>query len=160
MEEPRNDNATGSTCLARRPPPPPGGAASAFWIALPAGCLSSAPAPSGPIAAGNVADVAVGSLRLVDGENVILGRDAGGLYAMTRVCTHAGQPVVIVGVGGGPSGGLRCNAHGSSFDGNGAVTQGPAGRPLQHYRVDVAADGAITIQGGVPVTSDVRMPVA
>jgi Rieske Fe-S protein len=105
-----------------------------------------------------VADVAVDSLQVVSGQRVVLGRDAGGLYGMTAVCTHNG---CTVGVAGGATPSLACPCHGSAFDLNGQVTRGPAGRPLQHFQVDVdAATGDITIQADLPVTSDVRTPVA
>jgi cytochrome b6-f complex iron-sulfur subunit len=123
---------------------------------LPAGCMQGNSAPTGPIAAGNVADIQVGSLNLVAGENLILGRDDLGLFAMTRVCTHQGQLVNVVSVAGGPA--LHCYAHGSEFNMNGGVTHGPAVRPLEHFKVEVAADGSITIQAGEVVTADVRAP--
>ncbi|HET6148940.1 MAG TPA: Rieske (2Fe-2S) protein [Polyangia bacterium] len=130
----------------------------ASLAALPAGCMQTSSTPTGPVAAGNLADVQVGSLNLVAGENVILGRDDGGLFAMSRVCTHQGQLVSVVSVAGVPA--LHCYAHGSEFSMNGSVTHGPAGRALEHFRVELGADGSITIQGGQQVTSDWRLPVA
>jgi nitrite reductase/ring-hydroxylating ferredoxin subunit len=124
---------------------------------LPTACMQANSPPSGPVPAGNVADVQIGTLSLVAGENVILGRDSDGLYAMTRVCTHQGQLVSVVSVAGVPT--LHCYAHGSEFSMNGAVTHGPAGRALEHFKVEVAADGSITIQGGQPVAADWRMPI-
>jgi Rieske Fe-S protein len=112
--------------------------------------------PGGPVAAGNVSALSVGSLMLLS--NVIVARDANGLYAMSRACTHQGCAVddTSSGVGGG----LHCPCHGSAFDGNGAVTHGPAGSPLQHYAVTIATDGSITVQGDQPVSSDTRTPAA
>jgi Rieske Fe-S protein len=136
-----------------------GSLAGATLAGLPAGCMQAANAPpTGPVAAGNVADVQIGTLNLVAGENVILGRDAVGLYAMTRVCTHQGQLVSVVSLSGVPA--LHCYAHGSEFSMNGSVTHGPAGRALEHFKVELAADGGITIQGGQLVAPDWRMPVA
>ena len=100
---------------------------------------------------------ASGSLQVVASENVLLGRDAGGLYAMTRVCTHQGQLVSILTVGSATV--LHCYGHGSEFTINGAVTTGPATQPLEHLRVDLAADGSITIQADQFVTADTRTPV-
>jgi Rieske Fe-S protein len=112
--------------------------------------------PDGPIAAGNVSAVAVDSLHVLNGEAAVIGRDAAGLYAMTAVCTHAGCVVAVAPVA---TSGLNCPCHGSTYDRYGAVMHGPAGRPLQHYRVDVASDGSLTIQGGEPVASSDRTPV-
>ena len=72
------------------------------------------------IKAGTIADIQVGTLKLIDGQSVILGRDLGGLYAMTRVCTHQGALVGLVSVAGVPA--LHCSAHGSEFSMYGAVT--------------------------------------
>jgi nitrite reductase/ring-hydroxylating ferredoxin subunit len=118
------------------------------------GCGGGDSEPSGPIAAGIVSAVQNPSLLRVPGANAVLGRDAGGLYAMTSVCTHNGCGVSVVGTA------LACPCHGSRFDANGAVTHAPATRPLQHLQVDLATDGTITIQASIPVAADVRTPVA
>ena len=124
------------------------------------GCTGSGtgPASFGDVSAGNVKDVAVGSLALVGSEPVILGRDAGGLYAMTNTCTHQGCDVAPV--GSGSSARVRCPCHGSQFDRNGAVTHGPAGSPLVHFAVEVDAAGNITIRGGKQVAADARTAVS
>jgi Rieske Fe-S protein len=132
-----------------------GGAATSLLLVLPAGCNNSVSPPSGPVPGGIVSDTTVGELRVLTGEVVVLGRDADGLYAMSASCTHAG---CLIDVAGGDS--LSCPCHGSLFDANGAVTRGPAGTPLQHYQVDVAPDGTITIHGDQPVSSEARTPVA
>jgi Rieske Fe-S protein len=133
-----------------------GVAGSVALATFPAGCGDGASVPRGPIAAGNTADVAVDTLTLVPGGYVLLGRDADGLFAMTAVCTHAG---CIVQAPAGATGGPSCLCHGSLFDRNGGVVRGPAGSPLRHYQVDVAADGSITIQGGMTVDAGVRTAV-
>jgi Rieske Fe-S protein len=124
--------------------------------ALPAGCMQGNAAPTGPVAAGNVNDIPVGSLNLIAGENVILARDDRGFYAMTRVCTHQGQLVSVVSLAGVPA--LHCYAHGSEFSMNGAPIHGPATAPLQHFKVEIGADGSIIIQGGQVVIADWRAP--
>jgi len=110
-----------SACITRRAMLR-GGAAGAVMMALPLGCTASSHTP-GPIPAGNVANVRVGALQIVDDENVFLARDTNGLYAMTRVCTHQSQLVAILTVG--PATVLHCYGHGSQFDTNGAVITGP-----------------------------------
>jgi nitrite reductase/ring-hydroxylating ferredoxin subunit len=120
--------------------------------AFPVGCGGL----PGPVSAGSIASLPSGALRLVDGENVFLGRDEEGLYAMSAICTHQGAaisaPATTAAV-------VVCPRHLSMFDRNGAVLRGPASQPLQHYRVDVAPDGAITIQVAQPVSSTARTPV-
>jgi Rieske Fe-S protein len=146
-----------SACISRRAMLR-GGAAGAAMLALPiGGCTASNANASGPIAAGNVADVNVGTLQVVAGENLLLGRDPSGLYAMTRVCTHQGQLVSILTLG--PATILHCYGHGSEFTANGQVITGPATRPLEHFQVDLSDDGNITIQGDQFVTPDTRTPV-
>ena len=118
------------------------------------GCNATGDPPTGPESAGNLSALQVGSLLVMS--NVVVGRDANGLYAMSAVCTHAGcllddgsQTIAA---------GLSCPCHGSTFDGNGAVTRGPAVTPLQHYAVTIAADGSLTVDGSMPVSADTRTP--
>ncbi len=116
------------------------------------------PEPIGEVAAGNVSEVPSGSLQAVGTLPVALGRDDGGLYAMTLTCTHARCNMAVDGQVG--PGGAFCGCHASSFDANGAVTKGPARRSLVHYAVTVDADGNITIHGGQTVAAEVRTAVA
>jgi Rieske Fe-S protein len=135
-----------------------GGVASALALTIPACGMGMEPVVTGPVAAGQVSDYTLNSLKLVPGINAFMGRDASGLYAMSAVCTHQGCLLGAVGTTGAQ--GVGCPCHGSQFDGNGAVVHGPAGRPLQHFRVDVdTTTGAITIQGGIPVDPTSRTPV-
>jgi nitrite reductase/ring-hydroxylating ferredoxin subunit len=123
--------------------------------ALPTACMTSNAPPDGPIAAGAVADIQVGTLKLIDGQSVILGRDPNGLYAMTRICTHQGALLGIVSVAGMPA--LHCSAHGSEFSMYGDVTHGPAVSALEHLLVEVV-DGNITIHGDQAVSAETRTP--
>ncbi len=110
--------------------------------------------PSGPIAAGSLRNVAVGHFAFVPGQPLVLARDERGLYAMTTICTH--DDCDIQGSGRIDGAGLSCDCHGSQFDRNGAVRRGPAGAALEHYRVDLAADGTLTIQASAVVGPDAR----
>jgi cytochrome b6-f complex iron-sulfur subunit len=120
------------------------------------GCSQQGTPPTGPESAGNLSQLQVGSLLVMS--NVVVGRDANGVYAMSAVCTHAGcllddgaQTIAA---------GLSCPCHNSTFDGSGAVTRGPARTPLQHYAVTIAADGSVTVDGSQPVSADVRTPAS
>jgi len=119
---------------------------------------STGPASFGDVSAGNVKDVPVGALSAVGSEPVVLGRDAGGLYAMTITCTHQGCDVEPIGTGASAT--LDCPCHGSQFDRNGGVVRGPASSPLAHFAVAVDASGNITIHGGTRVGAGVRTAVA
>jgi Rieske Fe-S protein len=82
-------------------------------------------------------DVPKGGGIVVGGAKVVLTRSASGdLHAFSAVCTHQGCLVDAV-----ASGAIRCPCHGSTFDaGTGAVTSGPATRPLPGV--------GITVRGG------------
>lgn len=56
---------------------------------------------------------------------VALFQEAGGYRALLMRCTHKGVELRLTGDH------LECDAHGSSFDGTGAVLHGPASRPLR-----------------------------
>ncbi|MGZ3416893.1 MAG: Rieske (2Fe-2S) protein [Polyangiales bacterium] len=131
-------------------------AISAVVVCAGCGGEKTAKPASGPVAGGNLKDVPIGTLRAVLDEPVILGRDAGGLYAMSAICTH--QQCDITRDGTIRPTGITCVCHGSRFDVNGAVKVGPAASPLDHYQVDLAADGTITIQASHLVSPSTRTP--
>jgi Rieske Fe-S protein len=108
--------------------------------------------PTGQVGAGNLSALAVGALLVMT--NFAVGRDANGIYAMSAVCTHAG---CLLDDGASTiAAGLGCPCHGSTFDGNGSVTAGPARSPLEHYAVSIAADGSITVDGSQTVSASTR----
>jgi nitrite reductase/ring-hydroxylating ferredoxin subunit len=121
--------------------------------AIPA-CDTTGSPPTGPVSGGNVSALDIGTMLVI--ANVVVGRDAIGVYAMSAICTHEGCFV-----SDGPktiAAGLSCGCHGSAFDGDGLVTRGPANRPLQHYAVSIDAAGAITVDGSQPVADSTRTP--
>ena len=122
------------------------------------GCGSDDPAvPGGPIKAGNVKDLPVNTLEPVSGQPVAIGRDDKGIYALSLICTHRSCDISTQ--GSVSFAGITCNCHGSKFSGNGAVTQGPANQPLEHFKVDIDAAGELTIQGGTVVDAAARTAV-
>ena len=118
------------------------------------GGTPASPEQFGEVSAGNVSDTSVGTLSSVSGAPAVLGRDQDGLYAMTNTCTHQGCPVT-------PAAGttLYCSCHGSRFNSNGAVLNGPASASLVHYAVTVDAAGNITVNGSTEVASTARTPI-
>jgi Rieske Fe-S protein len=114
--------------------------------------------PFGDVSAGLTTDLPVGTIKAVGSSPVLIARDAGGLYALTSSCTHQGGTVRV---GGTTTKVLTCPNHGSRFDANGAVTMGPATRPLTHFAVSVdAMTKQVTVHGGTPVDAAVRVPIA
>ncbi len=76
------------------------------------------------------------------GRPVVLVRDAEGVYAVSRVCTHLGcivQP--------SPSG-FDCPCHGSRFAADGTVIKGPAPKPLKWLAVSSLGGGSFVVDEG------------
>jgi cytochrome b6-f complex iron-sulfur subunit len=158
MSEPKNDNGHSQVTLGRRQLLRLAGTATGallFAKALPACQNPTGSPPTGPVSGGNVSSLKLDSLQVLS-SNVVIGRDNQGVYAMSAVCPHAG--CLVEDSSGSISAGLSCPCHGSTFDGNGGLTRGPARSSLQHYQVTIAADGSITVDGGTTVAADVRVP--
>ena len=72
--------------------------------------------------------------------DVAVRKNTDGKYiALLMQCTHADNGLMSTGNG------YTCNLHGSNFDNNGAVTKGPAERPLKKLQV-VQTNNNITIK--------------
>lgn len=108
-----------------------------------------------PMAPANARDVAVGFVGVVR-PGVLLGRDAGGLYAMTSTCTHNQCDLTNYGTFG--ASGISCGCHGSMFSPTGQAIHGPAIDPLKHFKVTVAADGIIAVDAATVVDAMARTP--
>ena len=76
------------------------------------------------------ADVPVEGALLFSQERLALLREGDTVYALDLVCTHLGCTVTVTGSG------LSCPCHGSRFDRQGKVLQGPADRPLSRLKVE------------------------
>jgi thiosulfate dehydrogenase [quinone] large subunit len=100
----------------------------------------SRPADLGTVIA-EVSAVAVGSstrFTTPSGSPAYLLRPSADVFmAFLATCTHQGCPITPEGTG------FRCPCHGSTFDGNGQATGGPATRPLGKVPVRVV-DGQVT----------------
>jgi cytochrome b6-f complex iron-sulfur subunit len=118
----------------------------------------SDPEAFGTVSAGNVSDLPVGTLQAIANAPAFIGRDAEGLYAMTSTCTHEGCDMTADGEVS--ASGVFCGCHGSRFDANGAVVQGPANAPLTHFAVTVDAAGNVSVEGGTKVSASTRTAVA
>jgi nitrite reductase/ring-hydroxylating ferredoxin subunit len=136
-------------------------ASAALPSAMPlvlSGCgAGAAPEAIGDIAAGNLANLSVGTLKVVGSEPVCIGRDADGVYAMTLTCTHEGCNIATSGTVS--ANGIACDCHGSRFDAQGNVLRGPAREALQHFSVSMDAQMNLTIHGGSDVSAATRLAV-
>jgi nitrite reductase/ring-hydroxylating ferredoxin subunit len=112
-------------------------------------------------AVGVPADFAATGLHIVAGTKVLVGRDDKGLYALTSICPHefcdmdakqGGQPVGTV-----TAQGIVCNCHNSKFDNYGAVTKGPANKPLKPFAMALGCDGKLYVDKTTVVSIDQRL---
>ncbi|MCX4678703.1 Rieske (2Fe-2S) protein [Streptomyces sp. NBC_01433] len=89
----------------------------------------------------NTADIPEGGGTVFAKQGVVVTQPkAGEFKAFSATCTHQGCAVKDV-----SNGSINCPCHDSAFDSaTGAVTAGPATRPLPTRRITVA-DGAITL---------------
>lgn len=113
---------------------------------------------SGTFSAGNVSALPVGTIKAIDGQPLVIARDAGGVYAMSTICTHE-QCDMNGGSGKISNTELVCTCHDSYFDTNGNVKSGPAHGQLKHYLVTIDAAGEIVITAGSAVSGDTRVAV-
>lgn len=70
--------------------------------------------------------------------NIALKKEQNGGYtALLLRCTHADNQLIVTGNG------FKCNLHGSTYDQEGHVLQGPAERPLHQYSTEIKNDQII-----------------
>ena len=79
-------------------------------------------------------------------QRLALFRDNQGVYALSLICTHLGCTVTV------SVGELVCPCHGSRFDRQGMVLNGPADNPLKRLKV-VERDGMVEVVSGPYPTS-------
>jgi cytochrome b6-f complex iron-sulfur subunit len=111
----------------------------------------------GTVSAGAVAELSVGTLKAIDNAPAYVGRDAGGIYAMSSTCTHEGCDMIAD--GSVSAAGVHCGCHGSRFDATGNVVLGPATEPLAHFEVTLDAMGNISVDGSKRVSASTRVAV-
>ncbi|MFD3679627.1 Rieske (2Fe-2S) protein [Streptomyces sp. NPDC058613] len=87
-------------------------------------------------------EVPVGGGKVLKDEKLVITQPTAGEYrCFSAVCTHSGCLVNKV-----ADGTIDCPCHDSKFkDTDGAVTKGPATRPLPEKKITVAADGNISL---------------
>ena len=99
---------------------------------------TSAPGPAAPAnAIVKTAEVPVGSGVIVD-EIVVTQPSAGEFKGFSAICTHKGCTVDEV-----ADGTINCPCHGSKFNLDGSVANGPATKPLEAKTVAVQGDSIV-----------------
>lgn len=113
-------------------------------------------------AVGAPGDYITDGLHIVPGSKVLIGRDAGGLYALTSDCPHQHCDMDEMSQGKAlgtilANGGIKCNCHGSKFDAVGNVTQGPALKALKAYALALGCDGLLYVDRNTVVPNTDRL---
>jgi Rieske Fe-S protein len=96
--------------------------------------------PPPPKALADTSEIPVGGGKIIDDQRMVITQPQAGTFkAFTAVCTHQGCLVTDI-----SNGKIVCPCHGSVFNAaNGAVVNGPAGRPLREIKIKVTGS-AIT----------------
>lgn len=98
---------------------------------------------------GRPEEIPVGTLLVLPEQKLYVGHAEEGFFAMSSVCTHLGCMTRYI----PEQGGIFCPCHGSRFDTSGAVTGGPAPKPLPRLRLTLA-DGELIVDVRASVAAD------
>jgi cytochrome b6-f complex iron-sulfur subunit len=92
--------------------------------------------------AGHPDDYPVNSVAYFQEQKVYIVRtNEGGFYAVSAVCTHLG----CITIWNPEANQIQCPCHGSKFQRDGKVVQGPAPKPLPHYALHLMPDGTLLV---------------
>jgi cytochrome b6-f complex iron-sulfur subunit len=93
------------------------------------------------------------SVTFLPDQRLYVFNGADGFYAISSVCTHLGCNVKRVGPG------FACPCHGSQFDENGQVVQGPAPKPLQWFALSLSPRAQLVVDMDQLVSPAFRLRV-
>jgi Rieske Fe-S protein len=110
------------------------------------------PAPSRRFRVNLPESLAPGSPFVPPGRSVAVFRDAGGVFAISLICTHLGCIVKHVATG------FDCPCHGSKFAPDGGVTKGPAPKALAWLEVKKTGAATYLVDEGKPVAPGTKEP--
>jgi cytochrome b6-f complex iron-sulfur subunit len=88
------------------------------------------------------------TFTFVPEKNIFIYRSREGFRALSALCPHLGCVIISTGRG------FRCPCHGSTFDAQGTVLDGPAPKPLSWLKVGLAPDGQITVDTSERVSGE------
>ncbi len=97
--------------------------------------------------AGNPADYPEGTVRFNKERKAYVIGAHGGVYALSAVCTHLGCITRFL----SDQNVIACPCHGSRFDLEGNVVEGPAPRPLPWLDVEAQASGVLVVDTAIVV---------
>ena len=98
--------------------------------------------------------IAVGSVLVLLEQKAYVVRTPAGFFAMSATCTHLGCLTQYE----KDQNRIFCPCHGSRYDSTGAVTNGPAPRPLPRLSLTVE-DGGLVLDVGKPAAADALLKV-
>ncbi len=97
--------------------------------------------------AGSPDDYPEGTVRFNREQRAYVIGGAGGVYALSAVCTHLGCITRFL----SDENVIACPCHGSRFDLEGNVVHGPAPRPLPWLEMQADPAGALVVDTGVAI---------
>ena len=100
---------------------------------------------------GNPVDFPPGSVTFLEDRRFFLFNGPDGFFSVSSVCTHLGCNVKRA------SSGFECPGHGSRFDENGRVVQGPAPAGLAWYALSLSPRGELIVDLDRTVGPDFRL---
>lgn len=108
-------------------------------------------------------------MTFLEDRRIFIGREQGGLYAISASCTHLGCTVKMVNLSQPKKVQIRgksvevarefhCPCHGSKYYADGTNYAGPAPKPLAWFRLETAAeDGQLIVDLSQPVDRNFRL---
>jgi cytochrome b6-f complex iron-sulfur subunit len=97
--------------------------------------------------AGSPAEYPEGTVRFNRDQRAYIIGGAGGVYALSAVCTHLGCITRYL----ADENAIACPCHGSRFDLEGNVVHGPAPRPLPWLEVQADPSGSLVVDTSISV---------
>ena len=110
--------------------------------------------PPSSFPVGQPADFPSGEATFLPDRRLFVFNGSEGFYAISAICTHLGCTVRHV-----ARDGFSCPCHGSRFDANGLVVEGPAPRPLAWFGLSLSPRGELVVDEQRIVDPEYRFKV-